>query len=124
MLRSIFTLAFIAFAFAACKKNKAEDPAPQQKQYPLSINGHWRSLTTASWGPDFFAFNPLDSTYRRSNARNIETGPFHTRAFNNPDSLEVQLINHSLIIVRVDNEQIKVTEGDSTRVFKRYYFPG
>lgn len=123
MLRSIFTLAFIAFSFTACKKNKAE-AAPDKQQQTYTINGHWRSLILTNRGPVFFSFNPQDSTYLRQHAGVMETGLFHTRAFNNPDSLEVQLKNHTIIIVKLSNQRINVTEGDSTREFKRHFFPG
>lgn len=126
MLRSVFALTLIAFAFVACKKNKTEDPPIDKQQYQFTLGGTWREVITTSSGPDGYMFNTPDSTYRRIKASVgiTERGAFHTRAFNNPDSLEVHLLHDTLIIVKLNNIQIKITEGDTTRVFKKATFPG
>lgn len=125
MQKTVFILALMAFV--ACKKTKTEappDPPGPQQYRPLSIAGTWRISTGNNWGMVVLSFQTIDSIYQRATPGNVEEGTFHTRSFNNPDSLEVHLKKDTLIIERVDNIQIKVTQGDSTRLYKRYTFPG
>ena len=130
MQKIIFILSLIAFV--ACKKSKTEAPLPPEppgpQQYrPLSIDGFWRIMTDNKWGPEAIAFFIPDSMYQKRSARfpgGAEEGRFHTRSYGNPDSLEVHLLHDTLIIQRLDNSQIKLTAGDSTKVYRRYTMPG
>lgn len=129
MRKSVFILSLIVFAFAACKKNKAENPPIERQQQSFSLDrGTWRVFINNNWGPDAFIFNTLDSSYvsRKfiSGRTVVEEGPFHTRAFNNPDSLEFYLLHDTLIVVKLDKVQLKITQGDSTRLFRKQNNPG
>ena len=124
-------LIFILTAFVACKKSKTETPPPEppgpQQYRPLSIDGFWRIMLNDKWGPEAIAFYTPDSMYQRRSALFpgvAEEGRFHTRNYGSPDSLEVHLKNDTLIIQRLDNSRVKLTAGDSTRVYKRYTMPG
>lgn len=124
-------LILILTAFVACKKSKTETPPPEppgpQQYRPLSMDGFWRIMTNNKWGTEAIAFFTQDSMYQRRSARFpgvAEEGKFHTRSHGNPDSLEVHLLKDTLIIQRLDNSQIKLTAGDSTRVYRRYTMPG
>lgn len=129
MQKIILILGLIAFV--ACKKSKTEAPPPEppgpQQYRPLSIDGFWRILIDDKWGAEAIAFYTPDSMYQKRSARFpgvAEEGKFHTRNYGNPDSLEVHLLHDTLIIQRLTNSQIKLTAGDSTRVYRRYSMPG
>jgi hypothetical protein len=127
MQKSLFILVLIVFAFAACKKNKAEDPPPIDKQQlPFTLEGTWRIKTATGWGYDaFYFYNAApDSLYRRNKLGTIEQGVFHTRVFSNPDSMEVYLKKDTILIIKLENTKIKVIEKDSTSVFHRVIMPG
>ncbi|MRG44097.1 hypothetical protein GFS24_03180 [Chitinophaga sp. SYP-B3965] len=126
MRKSILILTLIVLAFAACKKNKAEDPPIDKQQLSFSIDGVWRARIDNRWGQEAYEFYSRDSIYRKLDATlgATEQGTFHIRTFNNPDSLEIRLPNDTLIIAILDHIQIKITKGDSTQLFKKVNWPG